>query len=185
MKAIIRTIFFLLALSLMSCSDDDTSKKDIQTCVTEDLGITEEYRNPYPELLDDEINWPYTDWKWTMINDTVLRVKTTQFSGIGDASEYYYFVIDEKNRCLSFQIAKFRFPNDVEIPDDPNDGEVTYDDSSAYTLKLQYWSENEKFIGKIIPNFSDYPEVDQKIFWVELTPENHEPQTEWEEDQGL
>lgn len=178
MKAI-RTIFFLLVLSLVSCSDDDTSKKEIQTCETEDLGITEEYRNPLPEY-----DWAYIDWKWTILNDTVLRIKTGENNFGQFFCEYYYFNINKEKQCLSFQKARHIFPDDVQ-PDNEENEEVTPYESSDYTFKLQYWSENDRFIGKIIPNNPIYAETEQKIFWVELNNQNYEAQTEEEDYLGL
>jgi hypothetical protein len=180
MKTIIKLVFIPIVLSFVSCSDDNTPIRESQYCLTEELGITEEHKNSYPQALG-----AYTDWKWTILNDSVLRIKTEYtVEGTGGNSEYYYFNIDKEKSCLTFRIAKIRFFDDVQV-DNPEIGEVDYGDSSDYTFKLQYWAENEKFIGKIIPNFSDYPEADQKIFWVELTQDNHEPQTDWEQDLGL
>lgn len=184
MKTIIKLVFIPIVLSLVCCSDDDTPTRESQTCLTEELGITQENRNPYPQVASADNG--YKDWKWNIINDTVLRIKAEQkdFGQFVFSYEYYYFNIDREKQCLSFNIARFRMGSDVQV-DDPVIGEVDYGDSSDYTFKLQYWAENEKFIGKIIPNFSDYPDADQKVFWVELNNENYEAQTEYEDYWGL
>jgi len=74
----------------------------------------------------------------------------------------------------------------VEIGDGTIDDDVTYDDRTDYTLALQYWEENDKFIGKLTPNDPNpIFEFNKRSFWVELNDENHEPQSEWEEYLGL
>lgn len=47
MKTILK---FFKVILFISCSSDDDSKEVTQTCLTEDLGITDDYKNPYPEF---------------------------------------------------------------------------------------------------------------------------------------
>lgn len=181
MKIILK-IFIVIVI--IGCNNDDDKK--IRTCETHDLGITEESKNPFPEVADT--GWGYEDWKWTILDGNILRIKTEQvdFGQIVFQTEYYYFSIDRENNCLSFIIAKFRGGSDIDISDEPDYGEVIFPESSDYTLTLQYWEENNKFIGKLTPNdLNPILEGDKRNFWVELTDENHEPQTEWEEYLGL
>jgi hypothetical protein len=94
--------------------------------------------------------------------------------------------MDNEKKCITFLIAKYRSGSDVEIGDGDIIGEPIYPESSAFTLELQYWEENDKFIGKIKPNDPNpLLEGEKRNFWIELTDENHEPQSEWEEYFGL
>lgn len=178
MKTIVKVFIVLL---LVGCCNDDDSK-ETEVCLTEDLGITADYKNPFPELYTN-----YVDWKWTIINDSILRVKTEEvyYGQLTYPTEYYYFTVDSEKKCLTFLIAKYRTGSDVEIGDEII-GEVVYPESSDFTLELQYWEENDKFIGRIKPNDPNpLLEVEKRSFWVELTDENYEPQSEWEEYLGL
>lgn len=182
MKTILK---FFVAILFIGCSSDDDSTEVLQTCLIQDIGITDDYKNPYPEF---ENNAGYVDWKWTIINDTILRIKTEEvyYGQLTYSTEYYYFKIDREKKCIDFLIAKFRTGSDVEIGDGTIDEDVTYDDRTDYTLALQYWEENDKFIGKLTPNDPNpIFEFNKRSFWVELTDENHEPQSEWEEYLGL
>ncbi|MFA7446530.1 MAG: hypothetical protein WCY89_11335, partial [Flavobacteriaceae bacterium] len=136
-------------------------------------------KNPYPEYPDY-----YTDWKWNILNDSILRIKTSYSVGIVDENEYYYFLIDRENNCLSFIIAKFRGGEDV-IFEEPEEGEIVYDDRTEYSLNLQYWEEDDKFVGHLVPDNPDYIVDNQRFFWVELIAENYEAQTEDEDYWGL
>lgn len=181
MKTILK---FFIVILLIGCNGDDT-KEIVQSCLTQDLGITEDAKNPFPELVG---NGSYVDWKWTIINDTILRIKTEEvyYGQLTYSTEYYYFKIDREKKCIDFLIAKFRTGSDVEIGDGTIDDDVTYDDRTDYTLALQYWEENDKFIGKLTPNDPNpIFEFNKRIFWVELNDENHESQSEWEEYLGL